>query len=613
MSDKLPLIPGYQVHIEKRQNFAKSHLFDVKNGIPVTDIKRVAVERTDKDKLIAPPAPFVDPRANAEAGAKQLPMSEEPAWVKYDRKVLRYYAYFSEPVFNSPNEKLRVRVCRIYFYLEDKTIHIEEEKVSNSGLPQGRFLERARVPKSIREYLDIPDLLVGSKITVHSREFNIFDADASTRKFVKEQYSIDLGARSEPPVDDYTARLAKAEEREPVESDIRTFVEASLGKPMKWHLAKVKKFLANDRKVLKFSCVWDDPSLYGAKRKYTLYYFLADDTIEVSEIHTPNSGRGNFPQLLKRGQLPKIPPASGAALIGRDHSDKIEYYTHADLRIGSYVTVYSRHFLIIDADPYTQHFYKKVHGLTDADFVPIEQKEEKKELPKPEIPPYNGYGGEIDSLGSFYSLVPKPPRKNWEKLVKFDRMALLYLARMVSDNPEDADRRFTIEFFLADDTLRVFEQSMRNSGFVAGKFLDRNKVKNGDTATWFKPSDFFVGATIRINGFRFELLEADESTKTLQSGGDLYTSENIKDILIKLCKILYSKSYSKKDTFRNVDEDGSNTITINEFNEIVKQIGWTLCPADLQKLWAYFDEDKSNTLTYDEFYKVVEKYNFRRE
>jgi len=79
---------------------------------------------------------------------------------------------------------------------------------------------------------------------------------------------------------------------------------------------------------------------------------------------------------LSRCKLPKVPKPSGVALIGTDPSDKIEFYNHADLRIGCYVTVYSRQFLIIKADEFTKQFYKEVHGLDDKDFAPIMQKEE---------------------------------------------------------------------------------------------------------------------------------------------------------------------------------------------------------------------------------------------
>jgi len=364
----LPKLPGYNVHIETRKNFAKSHLFDVKNGIPVTDQQRTGIPATRAER-IKPTGPFTDPRKDGQNVTHSLPLSELPPWVKYDRKVLRYYAYFSEPIYDSPVEKIRVRQCRIYLYLEDHSIHIEEFKVPNSGIPQGRFLERSKIPKGKGDFIDVPDLLVGKEVNIWSRKFTIYDADKQTRSFVEEHYGIKLEAKQEVPIDDWKARNTKKETNSMVENDIRTFVEASLGKPMKWHLERVKKFLANDRKVLKFWCVWDDPSLYGEKRKYIMHYFLADDTIEVSEIHAPNCGRDGFPKLLSRCQLPKNPPPIGAAKIGQDHSDNIEHYTHADLRVGCYVTVFSRNFLIIKADEYTKRFYIDVHGLSEDDFV----------------------------------------------------------------------------------------------------------------------------------------------------------------------------------------------------------------------------------------------------
>ena len=41
---------------------------------------------------------------------------------------------------------------------------------------------------------------------------------------------------------------------------------------------------------------------------------------------------------------------------------------------------------------------------------------------------------------------------------------LRFLARMDTTKPIDMDRRFIISYFLADDTLLVFEPPVRNSG-----------------------------------------------------------------------------------------------------------------------------------------------------
>lgn len=92
--------------------------------------------------------------------------------------------------------------------------------------------------------------------------------------------------------------------------DLTRFLEAKLGKPPNvLEEDKLKQFLDNNRKVLRFYCLWDDrESLYGDRRPYVLHYFLEDDTGELLDINEPNSGRDPFPVFLKRGPLLKVCP-----------------------------------------------------------------------------------------------------------------------------------------------------------------------------------------------------------------------------------------------------------------------------------------------------------------
>lgn len=108
-------------------------------------------------------------------------MSRLPAWVAYDRKVLRFFAYFSEPVYASNVETWRVRKCVICYHLEDDSIQITEPRVENSGIPQGVFVKRHRVPKSEFEYYQVHDLYVGGEIAIYGRIFKIVDCDSFTR------------------------------------------------------------------------------------------------------------------------------------------------------------------------------------------------------------------------------------------------------------------------------------------------------------------------------------------------------------------------------------------------------------------------------------------------
>jgi EF-hand domain-containing protein 1 len=44
----------------------------------------------------------------------------------------------------------------------------------------------------------------------------------------------------------------------------------------------------------------------------------------------------------------------------------------------------------------------------------------------------------------------------------------------------DVGRQFIVQYFMADDTISVFEPPVRNSGILGGKFLERGiKYKPG--------------------------------------------------------------------------------------------------------------------------------------
>lgn len=94
---------------------------------------------------------------------------------------------------------------------------------------------------------------------------------------------------------------------------------------------------------------------------------------------------------------------------------KEEYYSPEDLVIGKRVNIFNRECLIYDADEYTKNWYRQQFGL---DMVPIQLKKPRPNIMYNPVPPYNGYGTEEDSLGSVYSLQPKPPKIDMKKMFK---------------------------------------------------------------------------------------------------------------------------------------------------------------------------------------------------
>lgn len=113
-----------------------------------------------------------------------------------------------------------------------------------------------------------------------------------------------------------------------------------------------------------------------------------------------------------------------------------------------------------------------------------------------------------------YKLDPKPPKKNFFKYVDNDKVILRYTAKLNTTIPEDIERRFIISYYLADNTVSIYEPLKRNSGVVEGKFLERGRYKNvTGLRAFIEPSDFVVGGNVIINAFSFQVLSADAFTE----------------------------------------------------------------------------------------------------
>lgn len=58
-----------------------------------------------------------------------------PHWVHYDKRCLNFTAFFKQPVYDNPEEKFRVRIVNIVYFLEDDSITVMEPRVQvNDGM-----------------------------------------------------------------------------------------------------------------------------------------------------------------------------------------------------------------------------------------------------------------------------------------------------------------------------------------------------------------------------------------------------------------------------------------------------------------------------------------------
>jgi EF-hand domain-containing protein 1 len=113
-----------------------------------------------------------------------------------------------------------------------------------------------------------------------------------------------------------------------------------------------------------------------------------------------------------------------------------------------------------------------------------------------------------------YRLVPQKPKGDFFKSMDNDKKILRFTARFNTRVPEDLDRRFIISFYLADDTIGIYEPAQKNSGIIEGKFLHRRVYKNVDKGLVpITPTDLAIGGDCKINGHSFHILSADKYTE----------------------------------------------------------------------------------------------------
>ncbi|XP_044525159.1 EF-hand domain-containing family member C2 [Gracilinanus agilis] len=524
--------------------------------------------------------------------------SDAPSWVAFDKQVLAFDAYFEDEVPDKNQELYRIRHCRIYFYLEDDTIQVLEPQLKNSGMPQGIFIRRHRIPlpyPNDDQFYTIHNFNINTQVVFYSRVFKIYDCDHFTKNFLRKM-GIPVNPPGTCPPDPYMKeRKMNLDRMNPLRPYER--------------FDTLRQFLEHDGHVLRFYCLWDDTeSMFGDPRELVLHYFLSDDTIEVKEVIPANSGRDAIPLFLNRRKLPKCAPTGlyhpgqitdrtilnvfgglvgnrGRYLLDNCKTGALnqEFYKDSDLKIGNIINIWGRKVLLCDCDEFTKAYYRTKYGLED--FTPIPYKNPPPPTVEKIYPPYHGYGSEEDSLCSCLGLMPKPPQKDFKKFMEKDSFGLVshvlrFLAKLDTDDCIDKDRRFIISYYLCDDTISVFELQMRNTGVIGGKFLERGRIKKpgqkvfkSEPSLYFTAQDLYVGARVSFNGYNLILLNGDEySLSYMEQHPNEFPMGNIELILRKLKDYGGSNSREIKMIFAATDPQHTKIMDYETFREVMLNI-----------------------------------------
>jgi len=555
-NDELPFLPGNGYRNYNVKKFHVSNSLNFKNGYPIPNRPKYAIGGSKLPEVRVEQANHHDEEPEFVTKPENLSSQEKstfvPAHLAFDKKVLKFDAYFKEAVHESPNEYYRVRPVEIYYYLEDDSIAVIEPLVENCGMPQGKLIKRQRLPKNAQgECWHWTDLNIAMNVVFYGRTFRLVNCDKFTRDFLESEGK-QLQEKESIPVDPYTKSRCQP---------LRSYNTPN-------DFDKLKRFLELDRKVLRFYAMWDDrDAMFGEVRKYLIHYYLVDDSIEIRECHQPNDGRDPFPVLLRRGKLPKnryaVENSFPMAVMELTEHEVAEWFGPQDFTVGETLFVNGRKFLVYDCDDFTRQFYQERFGIAQGKnlFEQDQQTCTKAILPtdKPtpnislSIPPHNGFGSLEDSMQNCLALVPQPPKKDFIKMLENDNLVLRYEAMMLSSRQEDRDRRFIVSYRLADDMVTIFEPQQRNSGIIGGKFLERTRIVkpncDPENPTFYGIGDFAIGATITVLRHRFVITNADEYVlKYLEKNEAKYPAATIQSLRNKI-QHTFTRNQPKKMFF----------------------------------------------------------------
>eukprot|EP01031_Cornospumella_fuschlensis_P026714 gene26714-32282_t len=541
---------------------------------------------------------------------RSLPYSSTgslPPFVRQDTKLCRFLAYFTEPA--TELIEARSRKVEIKVYLEDNTMEIIEPRIENSGQIQGKFLKRHQIFKPMtriscggKNVYSIEDMRAGAELDIYNRIYTVVDCDRSTKQYMEEMGMI-FGDPLPLPADLYDPKSRPGMSRAATRGTTRS--------------RRKNGFFEYDRKVLRFYGVWDSRNaLFGDLIRVKLHYTLADDMMEIVAVSERNNGRDPMLTLLKKsyvmkkifpGSAPPHPevermstPAIGAARNPPESSSTERPYHWTDLRIGETISVAALNVLLVDADEFTRDFFE---GKGMSLGPPIELPEAVYPTVTNEIPPYNGFGSEEDSLQTCKaSLIPTAPMKDGMKAKLFQGMILRYKATMHNPKEADKSREFVIQVHLEDDTYQIREPPLRNSGHKGGIFLSRCKLESHDGSKTLQAQDIYLGGKVTILAHEFEVHDCDQYTfKYMEANANLWHYSDL--------GLVNKKVKAKKEALQRImvtyPNLASRQIDVDALADLLQKSGLSFVKQEVCTLFRAVDTQRTGLVKMTKMLKYI--------
>ncbi|CAF0806932.1 unnamed protein product [Adineta ricciae] len=494
--ENLPLLPGYRFSDVSQTNFIVPRTLSFKNGHRIVRLPKFGIGQTykqdiqlteDEQRLLTDFQPeLIYGRVRVQEPSKFV-----PAIVFYDKKILRFYGYFKQIIYENSLESYRIRSVILCYYLEDDTISIYETPYKNSALDQGMRVRRHRIVKNDQnEFYNWRDLNLGENLFIYGTIYRICDCDSFTKEWLESE-GIEVKCAELIPADPYMMQL--------IENQGNTENITRNGKSEK----------ITD-KILRFYAVFDTEQYQcDTARRFIILFYLADDTIEIREIHHTNNGYDPLPIYLHRQTVPKdsryVIKSFVNIFLDKRQQNEICYLEAKDFILNQTINIFNRSFFLYDCDAFTKTFCQ-----FDIN-------------PRSSIRPTTSFPLLTSShMTSAEKLLPRRDSGN-------DTCLLRYEAIMESSDTNGCCRRFVITYRLADGRISVYERPLVGYSHSTKKFLERLRIPKPDNCSvYYEPNDFYIGAHVEFFKHRFVIVNADRSVwKFVEENQQLFTPDVI--------------------------------------------------------------------------------------
>jgi Ca2+-binding EF-hand superfamily protein len=155
----------------------------------------------------------------------------------------------------------------------------------------------------------------------------------------------------------------------------------------------------------------------------------------------------------------------------------------------------------------------------------------------------------------------------------------------------------------------VYEACDKNSGRWGGKFMEKKKHKNPINQQYYEEKDFLIGRTIFLQGYKFQLIKADEYTdKYMEDNDDTFPEASVQNILGKIKK--GAAAYNSLQAYvialmKELDKNGDGVISFKEFSDGLKKMSIFVTSHEEHTLMRKFDHNNDGVISMEEFYNTL--------